>query len=602
MSETPVGPPRLSEDDRAANAGGAAPPRVLARAPRIFHLWPKAGSISTAGASMGGVSSPQVPSAADPNLIRFFRRLSGLAGIAVTVIGVVVLIGHFKGFPSLTSINVQWPTMKGNTAAAMIVSGIALLFSTSSRRIVHRLVQLCAVFLVLLGAATLGEYASGRDFGIDQLLIAEPPGAVATPYPGRMPVLASVNFVLCGLALFLLGRQTKNWAWLSSALALLAAIVAAIVILCYAFGAVELYTAAHFFMAASAPTAAAFFLLGNGISFARIDESVLQWLASPLSGGVMLRRMLPLAILLPAAIAELRLTGEFAGLFTSDEFGVAAVAVMNIVTLSAALLWSAALLNRLDRERLDGESQIIQLNAELRQHMRELEVANKELEGFSYATSHVLRAPLRAMAGFSQLLLEDYCDKLDEEGKRLLGVVRSSALEMGELVDGILEFLRLGQAELSRGPIDMATAVGATIKELEAKTRERKLKIEISSLPIAYGDSAMIQRVWINLLDNAIKFTARKAEAIIQVGAVSGENETIYYVRDNGAGFDMQYAHKLFGVFERLHGEEFAGSGIGLAIVKRIVARHGGSVWAEGKPNEGAAFYFSLPRRERGRG
>lgn len=163
----------------------------------------------------------------------------------------------------------------------------------------------------------------------------------------------------------------------------------------------------------------------------------------------MLRRMLPLAILLPAAIAELRLTDEFVGLFTSDEFGAAAFAVLDIVTLSAALLWSAALLNRLDQERLGGASQIIQLNAELRQHLRELEVANKELEGFSYATSHVLRAPLRAMAGFSHVLLEDYCIKLDDESKRLLGLVRSSALEMGELVDGILGFLRLGRDELS---------------------------------------------------------------------------------------------------------------------------------------------------------
>ena len=245
------------------------------------------------------------------------------------------------------------------------------------------------------------------------------------------------------------------------------------------------------------------------------------------------------------------------------------------------------------------------LNASLNQRAsalrvanEELEVANRELRGLSYSTSHVLRAPLRAIDGFSEILLEEHSAGLDSEGKRLVGVLRSSAHELNEQIDGILEFLRLGRDKLSRSEIDMAATVRMALKDLEPITRGRKLKIEVSTLPSAFGDAAMIQRVWINLLDNAVKFTALKAGAKIEVGVLSEAGETVYYVRDNGVGFDMRFVGKLFGVFDRLHGADFPGNGTGLAIVQRIVSRHGGRVWAEGKVGEGATFYFTLPASE----
>jgi two-component system sensor kinase len=227
-----------------------------------------------------------------------------------------------------------------------------------------------------------------------------------------------------------------------------------------------------------------------------------------------------------------------------------------------------------------------------------LEATNKELESFSYSISHDLRVPLRAIDGFSRILLEDYSTKLDAEGQRVLNVVRDSTVKMAGLIDDIIAFSGIGRNEMTSARIDMDGLVHAILEELQPVLAGRKVTFDIKPLTAARGDAGMIRRVWTNLIDNAVKFTSVKPEAIIEVGSTAGQEETIYYVKDNGAGFDMQYANKLFGAFQRLHGAEFAGAGIGLAIVKRIIARHGGRVWAEGKVSEGATFYFTLPVRE----
>jgi PAS domain S-box-containing protein len=252
----------------------------------------------------------------------------------------------------------------------------------------------------------------------------------------------------------------------------------------------------------------------------------------------------------------------------------------------------------LSKEREHLEELVAVRTAELTRANGGLESANRELEAFAYSVSHDLRVPLRAIDGFSRILLEDYSGKLDAEGQRVLNVVRDNAVKMARLIDDILAFSRAGRSEIAAAPIDMDGTVRAVVEELEPAAAGRKLTFDIKPLAPARGDAAMVQRVWTNLIDNAIKFTAPRPDAVIEIGSTAGEKETTYYVKDNGAGFDMQYAGKLFGVFQRLHGSEFAGTGIGLAIVKRIVARHGGRVWAEGKVNEGATFYFTLPVQE----
>jgi two-component system sensor kinase len=225
-----------------------------------------------------------------------------------------------------------------------------------------------------------------------------------------------------------------------------------------------------------------------------------------------------------------------------------------------------------------------------------LERANRELEAFSYSVSHDLRAPLRAIDGFSQMLVEDYGDRLDDEGKRLLGVVRANTARMGQLIDDILSFSRMARREIEAMPIDMTRLAHEVADELKAALGNRKVHFEIGQLPAAHGDRAMIRQVFVNLLSNAVKFTQARAEALVEVGSERAGEENCYYVRDNGVGFDMQYADKLFGTFVRLHGrEQFEGTGIGLAIVKRIVLRHGGHVRGKGEVDKGAIFHFCLP-------
>ncbi len=271
----------------------------------------------------------------------------------------------------------------------------------------------------------------------------------------------------------------------------------------------------------------------------------------------------------------------------------------NLKRLPSAILRALEEAKEKEAHKLAVE-EIQKLNAELEQRVIErtsqLEAANKELEAFAYSVSHDLRAPLRAVDGFSKFVLEDYENKLDSEGKRLLKLIRSNTQKMDQLITDLLALSRVARSDLNFSGIDMTQMAISIFNETAAPDVPDKISLKVDPLPEAYADPTYMRQVWANLVANAIKFSSKEKKPLIKICGRTENGFNVYYVKDNGVGFNPEYAHKLFGVFQRLHkSDDFEGTGVGLAIVQRIIRRHSGKVWAEGEEGKGATFYFSLP-------
>ena len=251
-----------------------------------------------------------------------------------------------------------------------------------------------------------------------------------------------------------------------------------------------------------------------------------------------------------------------------------------------------------DQARHSAEEAILKLNQDLTRQAEQLKMVNKELESFSYSVSHDLRSPLRAISGFSNILRTEYGPGLDPEIQHYLEIIDTSAQKMGYLIEDLLKFSRLSRQELAVRPVDLNALVREVVSELAPEMENRQVELRIDELPACQADPALLKQVLINLLSNALKYSRRRSPAIIQVGCQAIDGEPVYFVKDNGVGFNMRYVDKIFVVFQRMHSaDEYEGSGVGLAIVQRIIQRHGGRVWAEAEVDQGATFYFTLPGR-----
>ena len=249
-------------------------------------------------------------------------------------------------------------------------------------------------------------------------------------------------------------------------------------------------------------------------------------------------------------------------------------------------------------ERVEKVRTLNKLNEELKREATKLEDANNELEAFAYSVSHDLRVPLRAIDGFSRIVIEDYETELDEEGVRLLNIIRENTKKMGQLIDDILLLSRAGRQEMNLGKLDMSALAKNVYQEFEQETKTRNISFVVQDMPAVEADRALMTQVLTNLIGNAIKFTKKTENPKIEFCYTEDEDNYIYQIKDNGAGFNMKYYDKLFGLFQRLHSqEEFEGTGVGLSIVQRIISRHNGRVWGEGEVGKGATIYFSLPKK-----
>jgi signal transduction histidine kinase len=314
----------------------------------------------------------------------------------------------------------------------------------------------------------------------------------------------------------------------------------------------------------------------------------------------------------PSVLAVMLSAACFAYFFTEPLYSFG-VSLKDLPYFLGFVVWegivasfSAVLRRTTDRlhlevaQRKQREDEIRKLNQELAKHAAELEASNSELESFAYSVSHDLRAPLRHIVGYSELLQKQASASLDDKSHRYIRTILESTRRMGNLIDDLLAFSRIGRVETKRTAVDLEQLVKEAVAEIGHDMKGRDIAWKIGALPVCYGDRSMLRLVVVNLISNAVKFTRKRRPAEIEIGSLSGNQKEIeVFVRDNGAGFDMRYQNKLFGVFQRLHlPEEFEGTGIGLATVQRIIHRHGGKVRAEGAVDRGATFYFSLPKAQ----
>ncbi len=521
------------------------------------------------------------------------RRFSSASAVFMMSVGVLVLLRWSIGYEWLKDLNFGLVVMNPMTAILFVLLGLALFWSLRPTSLESlRNARLLAGIVVIAAVMKLAGTLLGWHTGVDTWLFFSRLADTSSGYANRMAPNTAINMLLLGLGIFFLDTTILRGLRPSEYLAATAGFVALLALIGYAYG-VGRMTGFDNYIPMALSSAITFLVAAIGMLSARSDTGWMAIVTGAGPGGAMARLMLPGLMLLVTVLGWLRYVGEKLTLVDTG-IGITYYTLTIIVLGTLLTLRSARSLDHAAAKRVEAEKSIHALHAELVANAMQLEHSNQELEAFSYTVSHDLRAPLRHIDGYARMLQEDAADKLDGETRRYLDEISEAARRMGTLIDDLLAFSRLGRKPLQRIQIDMR----ALVKEaLVGNGEVAEGTVHIGELPMAQADPTLLRQVWTNLLSNAIKYSSpRGTAARIDI---SGEQEATlvrYRIRDNGVGFDMNYADKLFGVFQRLHAEEeFEGTGVGLAIVKRIIARHGGTIIAQAEPGTGATFIFTLP-------
>lgn len=541
------------------------------------------------------------------------RRPAMILSSVAFAIASSVMLGHVLDQAAMRRSFLGGVDMKFNAALGVFLLSIAV--AQTIRRGAPAVTRAVAVLVFALGTVTLAEYALQTDLAIDEFFIRDVEGTATAP--GRMAPTAALSLTLLASALLLMDAR-RAWLRRASRVTTIGVAALALVLLAnVAFGGEARWSAPPFTEIAVS-TVLALLLLSIALLIARADEGWSVVLTADTLGGQVFRRLAGPTLLIAPALMVLRATGQSLELF-DENFGrsfilgatVAALALLLVQT--AFYIHSADLQRRAAEQRLatayevllresrnEGATEKQELEASLESLAMRLANSNSELEAFTYSVSHDLRAPLRTLDGFSRELLDGYSSELDDRGRHYLTRIRAASQKMGTLIDDMLRLSRVGRAAMRHQDVDvsrLAVEIGAELREQDPG-RTVDFTVE-PGIVLRGGDPDLMRLALANLIGNAWKFTARTPSPRCEVGLIDGPAGRELVVRDNGAGFDMQYAGKLFTAFQRFHTTaEFEGTGVGLAIVFRVVSRHGGTIRAEAAIDKGAAFFIRLPNLE----
>lgn len=506
-------------------------------------------------------------------LLRFSRRASAV----IMAIGGLVWLGWLFKIQILKGGAPHLIAMDPLTAGLFILCGIALFRTSKGRKSSDGLILLCAGAITLGGAMKILECMFGLDLHFGEPL-----------FRGEA-MNTALSFICCGAALLLLDVETKRGFRLAQVLIILVGLIGLLALIGYAYRVLPLYSiGSRIPMALN--SAIAFELFSLTALSVRPADGVMKVITSDTTGGAMARRLLPAAVLIPLVLGALRFSSEKHRFF-EIESGISLFAFANIVLFTAVIWWNAKLLYQAEQERQQAMEKLKRLT-------QDLERSNTELQQFAYVASHDLTEPLRMITSYLELLGGHVRRKLGVEEQEFIGYALDGARRMQGLIQDLLDYARVDTRGRPMEPTDCEQVLETVLANLKLAVGENHAVIEHDRLPVVKGDSAQLMLVFQNLIGNAIKFHGKDAPKI-HVGASRNNGEWVFEVKDNGIGIDPKNFNRLFVLFQRLHTRrEYPGTGMGLAICKKIIERHGGRIWIESKPNNGAAFFFTLPSGE----
>ncbi len=514
------------------------------------------------------------------------ESISEYLSILIFIIGFIIIIGWIFNIGVIKSFLPFFKPVSPISAIFFILIGISLILLQNKRinKFNITIARLLSVIIIVISSLIIVEYIFNINMGVNRALINYPLENINIAI---MAFNSALNFLLTSFALFMLDKQVNKDKYPAQYIMLVVAIIILFAISGFIYGASEFYKL-HFYTSISFYTTLLFVLVVIAVLFARPNKGLMRILTSEKLGSAFARRILPLIIIFPLLFGFLAFLGQKIGLYDTS-YAIALMMILTTVFLAFMVWNSMKSINRADAKRRTAEEN-------LKNMVEELKHSNYELQQFAYITSHDLQEPLRTIASFTQLLEHRYKERLDSEADEYIDFIVSAAVRMKDMIQGLLDYSRIDTQKGEIVQVDTEEILKVVLSNLNASIKENKAEITHEPLPTVSADERQLIQLFQNLISNAIKFRKKDKCPSIHITAEKKGNKYVFSVQDNGIGMEIQYSDHIFELFKRLHAiDEYEGTGIGLAVVKRIIDRHGGSIWFESEPGVGSTFYFTIP-------